>query len=245
MLEGDQPVPKGTLTALGMTIDSWTPCYFLGEHQKLPCILVDLDGQDPKAPFGQWCELRSLLSRVDEPLFMMAGRAWQVAHFNRTHQFCGRCGERMEDVNWEVAMQCHECGHRAYPRVSPVVIMTISQSKQILLAQSRREKGGSYSVLAGFVEAGETLEQAVAREVMEEVGLLVKNIQYAGSQPWPFPHNLMVAFTAEYDGGDISIEPRELADAQWFSVDKLPRLPAPGTIAGRMINDFVAKCAVD
>ena len=241
--EDKELIPQGTLASLGLAIDSWTPCYELGGYGGQPCYLLDLELQPPSSPWGQWQSVRWLLSRLDEAMFNMAGRAWQVAHFLRTHRFCGSCGEPMVEVGWEVAMQCRDCGHRGYPRLSPAVIVAVTQGERLLLVRNRRHKQGQYSLLAGFVEAGETLEQAVCREVREEVGIGITSLQYAGSQPWPFPHNLMVAFTAEHADGEIAIDRRELVDANWYRADNLPPIPSADTIAGRMIRAFVAGLA--
>ena len=238
--EGNELIPQGSLASLGLAFDSWTPCYQLGEHRGQACYLLDLELQPPCCPWGQWQSVRWLLPRLDEALFNLAGRAWQVAHFLRTHRFCGSCGEQMVEVGWEVAMQCRDCGHRGYPRLSPAVIVAVSRGERLLLARNRRHKQGQYSLLAGFVEAGETLEQAVHREVLEEVGISIRSLCYVGSQPWPFPHNLMVAFTAEYEGGEITPDRRELVDANWYRADSLPPIPSTDTIAGRMIRAFVA-----
>lgn len=180
--------------------------------------------------------LRQVLMQADAGHFGMIARVWQYILFTRTHRFCGQCGYRMEQVDWEMAMQCHQCGHRCYPRVSPCIIVAIYRDKQLLLANGVRHKDSKmYSTLAGFVESGENLEEAVHREIFEEVGVNVKNIEYFGSQPWPFPHSLMVGYFAEYAGGDIRIQEDEIADAQWFDIDNLPLTPPMLSIAGKLI----------
>ena len=180
------------------------------------------------------------MNMMEPELFLMAGRAWQVANFIRTHQFCGQCGQRMTAITWEVANQCHCCNHRAYPRVSPAVMMAVVKDGKLLLAQNKRNQGGVYSVLAGFVEVGETLEQTVAREVKEEVGLDICNIRYFGSQPWPFPHNMMIAYIADYQGGEIKVDHHELIAADWYDATNLPELPGPHSIARKMIEHILA-----
>ncbi|MFC7002798.1 NAD(+) diphosphatase [Pseudobowmanella zhangzhouensis] len=146
----------------------------------------------------------------------------------------------MQRIDWELATQCSRCSHRCYPRISPCVIVAIRKDKQILLAQGTRHTNGMYSTLAGFVESGETLEQAVHREVFEEVGIRVTNLRYFSSQPWPFPHSLMVGFLADYAGGEITPEPKEIADAKWFDADKLPLIPPTFSIAGHLIQHTLA-----
>ncbi|EOC0210633.1 NAD(+) diphosphatase [Cronobacter dublinensis] len=182
---------------------------------------------------------------LDAGLFQLAGRGVQLAEFYRSHKFCGYCGHEMHPSKTEWAMLCGHCRERYYPQIAPCIIVAIRREDKILLAQHTRHRNGVYTVLAGFVEVGETLEQAVAREVMEESSIRVKNLRYVTSQPWPFPQSLMTAFTADYDSGDIKIDPKELIDAGWYRYDQLPLLPAPGTVARRLIEDTVARCRAD
>ncbi|NRA59363.1 MAG: NAD(+) diphosphatase [Psychrobium sp.] len=231
-------LPRGKLRDIDFEFDQQCPSYLLGYHDSKPCILIDLQHQTIELASSQnhWLDLRALMASLPHELSLMAGRACQVANFIRTHQFCGQCGQRMFSIAWEVASQCKGCGHRAYPRISPAVIMAVVKDGKILLAQNKRHQGGVYSVLAGFVEVGESLEQTVAREVLEEVGLTVKNIRYFGSQPWPFPHNMMIAYLCDYDSGEIKIEPNELIAADWFDASNLPEIPSNQTIAREMIE---------
>lgn len=186
--------------------------------------------------------LRELLASLHPEEFQYVAQAWQYALFLRTHRYCGRCGESMRKVTWEMAMHCDKCSHRVYPRVSPCVIVAIHNGKQILLAQGAKQKtNGYYSTLAGFVESAESLEQAVHREVMEEVGVKIKNLEYFKSQPWPFPHSLMMGYIAEYDGGEIKVDGREILDAQWFDIDKLPNVPPKLSIAGYLIEETLGR----
>jgi NAD+ diphosphatase len=127
----------------------------------------------------------------------------------------------------------------AYPRLSPSIIVLISKGEEMLLARNAAWPQGMYSTLAGFVEAGESIEQTVHREVMEEVGLQVKGLQYFGSQSWPFPNSLMLGFHAKYAGGDILCQPEEIADAQWFTKDTLPQIPPKTAISGWLIQEFL------
>ena len=186
--------------------------------------------------------LRQLFGRLDEADLWLAGRAVQLVDWNRTHKFCGRCGTATFTAVHERVKQCPHCHHTSYPRLSPAVIVQVTREgengREILLARNKRFALPMYSVLAGFVEPGETLETCVRREIREEVSIEVKNIRYFGSQPWPFPNSLMVAFTAEYAGGDIVVEEAELVDAQWFRADNLPAYPPPMSIANRLIEDF-------
>jgi NAD+ diphosphatase len=190
-------------------------------------------------------DLRGLFYRVDEDFFRMAGRAKQIVAWHTTHQFCGRCGGKTEPAPGELAMRCIHCGTMHYPRVSPAAIVLVRRGDEILLARSPGFPQGLYSVLAGFVEPGESIEEAVVREVLEEVGIEVTNVRYFGSQPWPFPNSLMIGFTADYTGGDLTPEPGEIEDAGWYTADNLPHLPPNISIARAMIDDFVSQHGVD
>ena len=179
--------------------------------------------------------------------FILAGRALQIVEWERTHRFCGRCGAAMAGMPGERAKKCPACGLTSYPRLSPAVIVAVVRhtdaGPRLLLARNHRFPPGRYSVVAGFVEPGESLEECVHREVAEETGVRVKDIRYFGSQPWPFPHSLMVGFTAEYDHGEIVLEEAEIADAQWFPAENLPLLPPKMSIARRLIDWFVDQYA--
>ncbi|HTR45707.1 MAG TPA: NAD(+) diphosphatase [Thermodesulfovibrionales bacterium] len=186
-------------------------------------------------------ELRPLLGLLDEETFSVAGRAFQILYWDKTHRFCGRCGSPTEQKSDERARECPQCGLVVYPEVSPAIIVAVTKGREILLARARRFTGNFYSVLAGFVEPGETFEECVAREVMEEAGVDVAHIRYFGSQPWPFPHSLMVGFTADYTGGRITVEEAEIVEARWFRADALPDIPRTGTIARRLIDWFIER----
>lgn len=207
-----------------------------------PWFVIDLGAEHIEQAGWESVSLRSLLFGASETLFEQIAKGWQYLHFLRTHRFCGQCGSHTRQVDWEMATQCENCGHRAYPRVSPCIIVAIYSGDKMLLARGVRHKETNmYSTLAGFVESGETLEQAVHREVAEEVGVKVKNIEYFGSQPWPFPHSLMVGYIAEYDGGDIVIQENEIDDAGWFDIDDLPNTPPTFSIAGQLIAEVVKR----
>jgi NAD+ diphosphatase len=186
-------------------------------------------------------ELRSLFSGMDESLFRMAGRAKQVVGWNATHRFCGRCGGETGPVPAELARRCLRCGMLHYPRLSPAIIVLVRDGSRVLLARSPGFPAGMYSVLAGFVEPGESIEEAVEREVREEVGIEVRGVRYFGSQPWPFPNSLMIGFTAEYAGGEIALDPTEIEDAGWYEPAEFPPLPPRVSIARAMIDDFAAR----
>jgi NAD+ diphosphatase len=160
-------------------------------------------------------------------------------NWNQTHRYCGRCGKLTEDKTDERAKTCPECGMINYPRLSPAIIVAVLKNDRILLGRNKRFRLPFYSVLAGFVEPGETLEECVSREIREEVSITVKNIRYFGSQPWPFPDSLMIAFIADYAGGEISTDGSEIIDAAWFAKDNLPKIPPKISIARQLIDWFV------
>ncbi len=184
--------------------------------------------------------LRQLLAAVDERLFAMAGRAVQVLGWQANHRFCSRCGAPTEAHERELAMICPACDYRQYPRITPCIISLVSDGEYALLGRSNRFPEGFYSTLAGFMEAGETAEQAVHREIMEETGVRIRDLRYFRSQSWPFPHSLMLGFHATYAGGEIRIDDDEIIDAQWFHHSKLPDIPMPGSIARLLIDDWRA-----
>ena len=211
--------------------------HFLGHYEGRSCFALAAKGK-PAEGF-QSIGLRNLLGRTKASLFYLAGRAQQVIDWSQSHQFCGRCGERMQHHQQDRAMTCPSCRLVSYPRLSPSIIVLVTRGDEILLARNANWPQGMYSTLAGFVEAGESIEQTLHREVFEEVGLRVKNLKYFGSQSWPFPNSLMLGFHAEYDGGDIVCQAEEIADAQWFTIDNLPQTPPKTAISGWLIHEFI------
>jgi NAD+ diphosphatase len=194
------------------------------------------------APAGtEYRNLREVLLRLDEPLGPLAGRARQVLEWDRDHRYCGRCGTRMQDKGDERARVCPACAHLCFPRISPAIIVGITRGDRILLCRNRRFAGVMYSIVAGFVDVGETLEQTVEREVAEEVGLRVRNIRYFGSQSWPFPSGLMLGFTAEAEPGDIRVDGEEIVEADWYTAANLPTIPRPGSISRCIIDSLLGR----
>jgi len=212
---------------------------FIGTAAGKSCFAVEVPETDSAPPGWSFEAMRSLFTLVPEDLFRVAGRASQVLDWDRTHAFCGRCGTPTTIKPGERAKECPSCGLVSYPRISPAVIVAVVREERILLARAHRFAPGMYSVLAGFVEPGETLEECVHREVKEETGIEVRNVRYFASQPWPFPNSLMVAFTAEHAAGEIAIDPVELAEAGWYAADALPRIPDRITVARKLIDWFV------
>ncbi len=228
-------LPQGNAADFGL---DGLPASQIGVWQGEPVWLV---AQNRSQDMGS---VRQLIDQ-DTALFQLAGRGVQLAEFWRSHKYCGYCGHEMHPSQREWAMLCGHCRERYYPQIAPCIIVAIRREDKILLAQHNRHRNGIYTVLAGFVEVGETLEQAVAREVMEESSITVKNLRYISSQPWPFPQSLMTAFMADYHSGELKIDTSELVDAGWYRYDQLPLLPPPGTVARRLIEDTVALCRAE
>ena len=204
-----------------------------------PVEVVELSAAEPSAG-DEVLPLRAFFDLAAPAEYAMASRAFELLHWRRTHRFCGQCGRPLKRHAVERAMVC-EAGHDpVYPRTNPVAITRVTRGREILLARRAQGVTGFYSVIAGFVEAAETLEHAAVREIAEEVGVRVKNLRYFGSQPWPYPNNLMCAFTAEYEGGEIRVDGREIGTAGWFTPENLPPIPPPISISRRMIDAWLA-----
>jgi NAD+ diphosphatase len=189
-------------------------------------------------------KLRSLFGVIDDHLVGIAARACQIAEWARSHRYCGACATGTELVKGERCLKCPACGMVAYPRISPAMMVLIRKGDAILLARHTASPTNRFSALAGFLEAGESIEEAVHREVFEEVGLKIHNLRYFGSQSWPFPHSLMIAYTADYLSGEIHIDENEIAEARWYGpADPLPEYAATISIAGALINSHLSAAA--
>lgn len=212
---------------------------FMGSWSGRPCVALELP--ETPAPAGlAWHGLRRLWGVLDEALLGLAGQAGQLVEWDRGNQFCGRCGTPTLRRDSERARHCPRCEINHYPRHAPAVMVRITRGDAILLARSPRFAPGIYSVLAGFVDPGESIEQAAHREVLEEVGLEITNLRYCTSQSWPFPHSLMIGFSADYAGGEILLEDPEIEDAGWYTHDNLPGLPMTMSIARALIENWLA-----
>lgn len=213
----------------------------LGALDGTSCYAFDMPKNDYDMKGMMFSGLRSLHGRLDDAFFRIAGYGLQTLRWHNAHQYCGHCGNRMQDKTDERAKVCRQCNAVYFPRISPAVIVAVLKNDRILLAHATRFAGSPiYSVIAGYVEVGETLEQAVEREVFEEVNIKVDRIRYFGSQPWHYSGSLMIAFTAEYAGGTLKPDMDEIDDAGWFSADALPEIPGWGSISRRLIDWFVA-----
>lgn len=211
--------------------------HYLGDLAGQSCG-VHLVESAPPAPGCEWRGLRSLLLATDQARFALAGCALQVANWDLDHRFCGRCGNATKYHPSDRARVCTSCQLAVYPRISPCVIMLVTRGDECLLARHQHSASGYFTALAGFVEPGENAEQAVAREVREEAGLEVGACRYIGSQPWPFPGQLMLGYFAEWSGGELRPDTREIAEARWFHREQLPQVPPLQTISGQLIRRF-------
>ena len=215
--------------------------HYIGALDGRPVWTAGVDDEAEADHGWAFLDLFSVYGAASEELWMAAGRAVQIVEWERINRFCGRCGVPNELAEGERAMRCPQCRLLRFPQLSPAIITLVHRGGEALLARSHRFPEGLYSALAGFVEPGETVEGALVREVEEEVGLRVGNLEYRGSQPWPFPNSLMLGFFAEYESGDIVLEEAEIAAADWFRADALPNVPGPISIANRLITAWVAR----
>jgi NAD+ diphosphatase len=208
--------------------------FYLGELDGEPCFAAERADGEPVA-------LRQLFGVLSDDTFGVAGRALGLTAWDRDFRYCGRCGNETARSKTERVRTCVQCKHGAYPRLSPAVIMLVERDGKALLARNARFTTPFFSTLAGFVEVGETLEETVAREVNEEAGVVVDNVRYFGSQPWPFTGSLMIGFTAQWASGEIVADPTEIMDAGWFGPDEIPVVPPKLSIARALIDDFVQR----
>ena len=222
---------------LGFASDFQPPqdSILVGEWQGKPCYGADV-AQFPALPGAEPLSLRALFHLGGMEICSLAGRAIQLLDWQKQHRYCGQCGTPTTRKDSEFAMVCPNCSLAVYPRISPAIMVLVRHAGKLLLGRSPHFKPGVFSVLAGFVEAGETLEDCAIREVKEEVGIEIANLRYFKSQSWPFPNSLMVGFFADYAGGSITPDPQEIEAADWFSPDALPLLPDPISMSRQMIE---------
>jgi NAD+ diphosphatase len=197
---------------------------FLGYWDGCPCFAANWGTRNIPADWENY-NIRELFGKIDDRIYRLIGRAFHFMYWEQNNQYCGRCGAPTANSPIEYAKICSKCGWTIYPRIAPAIIVAVVKGDQILLAQAKNSRTGFYGVIAGFVEPGETLEETVAREISEEVGITVKNIRYFGSQPWPFPDSLMLGFTAEWADGEIVVDDKEIGAAGWFRAEEIPNIP--------------------
>lgn len=200
---------------------------------------VALAGSMAQAPEGyEWVRVRQLMAE-ESPLAAAACRALGLLNWRGAHSYCGACGKLLKNSPGDIARLCEECGQVEYPAISPAVIVRVEKEGKILLARHVQRSQDFYTCLAGYIETGETAEQAVRREVREETGIEVTDVCYAGSQPWPYPNQLMLAFRAQWASGDLRLQATEIAEAHWFDPADLPAIPPPGSVAYRLIHGLM------
>jgi NAD+ diphosphatase len=217
--------------------------HYLGLLGEKHCYAAEIEESHPLPAGWTTLGLRDLFGMVDSTLAALSGRALQIVDWERNHQYCSRCGTPMQARTDERARACPSCRFTSYPPVSPAVMVLITRGRELLLARKAAWPAGRYSAIAGFVEPGEMLEDTVVRETREEVGVEVGALRYFGSQSWPFPHSLMVAFTAEYTSGPVRPDGVEIEEAAWFDAEALPRLPPSVSISRRLITTVAAQLA--
>ena len=212
---------------------------YFGKLDNFDCFAAECPAGFEEREDMSFTVLRKLFNELDDVFLQAAGLAYHIINWDLKNQYCGKCGSHNVNKPGERAKVCPECGNIVFPRISPAVIVAVVKDDKILLGRGSRSPTNFYSVIAGFVEPGETLEECLKREVKEETGIEVKNIRYFGSQPWPYPDSLMVGFTAEYAGGEIQIDGTEILDAAWFTVDRLPMIPGKISISRRLIDWYI------
>jgi NAD+ diphosphatase len=230
---------------IGRIEDELTHVQGLGTLDGVACHVAAYPDENAFLEGLMFSDIRRLFGILENHVTLAAGCAAQLIRWHQTHRFCGSCGSVMEEKPEERAKICPTCKTVYFPRLSPAIIVAVTKEDKILLARSGRFPGNMFSVLAGFVEIGETLEACVEREVFEETGIKVKNVTYYKSQPWPFPDSLMLGFTAEYAEGDICVDQEEIVEAQWFSADNLPNIPGRISIARHLIDEFIRQQSMD
>ena len=246
LAEGDAPPNPYTydapllesLDALDLTPIRVQPLGWLGE---IPCRSAELPPDAPVPPGFVYVTLRRLHGRIDPELFDAAGTAFQVQYWDRTHQFCGTCGAPLALEEGHRSKRCTGCKHQHFPHVTPAIIVLVEDGPRVLLTRQPRFPPGMYGLVAGFVEPGETLEACAIRETREETGIEIADIRYFGSQPWPFPHQIMIGFFARRVGGELVVDRTELEEAAWFDRASMPKLPPPISIARKLIDEWLAR----
>jgi len=247
VLHADDPAPLRwrTWRALGLSPDRVQPIGRRPGEDHLAVALPEGAAAGGLPEGWRAAGLRSWFGTLDDDSMSIAMRAVQMLEWDRTHRFCGACGTPTEQAGAERAKRCPACGLTVYPRISPAMMVLVTRGDELLLGRGVNFPAGRYSALAGFLEAGETIEECIAREVREETNVAVRSPRYFGSQSWPFPNSLMIAFTAEYAGGELRHDPAELADARWFPLDALPQLPPRLSIARALIDATVRRLRGD
>ena len=213
--------------------------HYLGDLYGKRCFALEAEHLGREAGSLFPTSLFAVLSECDSGTFAAVSRGKQILAWYRDHRFCGRCAAPCLPVDGERAMACSQCNFQAYPRISPCVIVLVHRGDEVLLGRGPQFPQGMFSTLAGFIEAGESAEEALIREIFEETAIEIGNLRYLSSQSWPFPGQLMLGFFAEYQGGEIQVDGVEIEEAYWFDRRQLPKIPPPGSISRHLIDTFL------
>ena len=208
---------------------------YIGKFKNKDVFVVNVD--DNKS----FCNLKEVYD-IDKDMYLMATKAVLVRDWYISHQFCGRCAVKTILDEKDMMLKCPSCGQVHYPRIAPAIIVAVRKEGKLLMAQHSYHENIRYALVAGFVEPGESIEEAVHREVAEEIGIKIKNLKYQRSQSWPFPNSLMLAFTAEYDSGEIKVDGDEIVRAKWFAKDEIIRYDSDISISDWLIQSFIDNC---
>ena len=230
---GEEPPVK---VPVGSTIHN------IGDMEGIPCKTYAIHTPIPgdEAPLRQMMGLRASYDELPFEEYYKAGKAFEILNWDKNTRYCPSCGVPTHQIS-DIGKKCPECRQEFYPHISPAIIVRITKGDSILLVHARNFRGTFYGLVAGFLEAGETLEECVHREVMEEVGLHIKNLKYFGSQPWPYPSGVMIGFTAEYESGNIKLQDEELNAGAFYTKDNLPEIPRKLSLARKLIDDWLEK----
>ncbi len=204
----------------------------------IPCMTTTISVPQEKLSSYETVGLRASFDLLPARIHQMAGKAWQLCHWNLQNQYCPRCGQILQ-IAAEHMKKCECCQYEVYPTITPAVLVLVQKGDRILLVHAHNFKGPFHSLVAGFLEAGESLEECVAREVKEETGLSIRNIRYFGSQSWPYPSGVMIGFMAEYLNGDICLQEEELSCGKFYTLEDLPELPGKISLARKMIDHWI------
>ncbi len=219
-------------------LKEWTNVHTITPFRDDDVRTYTIDGPVTDNPRYEMCGLRATYNKLPHELYQIAGKCQEILYWDANTRFCGVCGGPMK-MHTEISKRCTHCGKEIWPLLATAIIVLIRREDKVLLVHARNFRGKFFGLVAGFVETGETLEEAVVREVHEEVGIKIKNIRYFASQPWPYPCGLMVGFTADYVSGDLHLQRSELDDAGWFDRDHLPPVPDKMSIARQLIDSWL------
>jgi NAD+ diphosphatase len=238
LLRGNKLLVKKTTEIVQLPYGEWNEhaSIYLGRWQGKPCRLIVLDAADPSAEDLEPLDLLAAKPQLPIDLLSLGGLGRMILHWLNRSRFCGYCGQQTDWMPGEWGRKCSHCGEHAFPAIHPCAIVLVRRPGQLLLARKREWAHNRYSLVAGFQEFGESLEETAIREVAEETGIVANNVRYVGSQCWPFPSQTMVGYVADYVSGEVEVDRTELDDARWFSVADLPELPPKRSIARYILD---------